>query len=677
VTDERTAVALARCRRVARRSERDAVLLVWGGPALLVVIALALAAGDVTGRVPGGVGIVACVAAALLAVPPLRSARWRPPTVPAGRPLEQPGAAALRDAVDRALVRTGQPTPAIVRATFDGRISVRRQDGGTIADIGIAWVDTTPTDVIGTVVVRAVALREAGTGGRGASLLDAEIDRLRISQPFDVAAWWTRRRLAVLERTAARAQARREAAAVAVGAAVAGRDAYDDACGWVAEQEQFAAYCDVDVTPCVDDGFLPPIVEGWRMCLTDRGVVDVRAPRDPSGVRELEREVVAAVVPGAGELVEIDWSRMATAVGLPRLRRWLADWAGDVPAFTVGALGETLRHRRPDDVDPHAWAEVVGATLAVGAVESLAAGLEIRPGRDLLVVGDGWSFAPFRTCEAILEDPDHGGMWAAFARSVGVEDVLLDPSSGAPDDRSAPTDGALRDRPTQVLALAPLRRRRAAAAGLALGGMLGLAGVAMTVAAAVAVDTLLARAVFLAAAVALFAGIAVWIGRRLPEVRESGTISVGGEALRIDHPGVLKRPFVIPRAAVRLVVIDAGEWFPDRRLPVAGTELATAGDAARDETLWLWEAEGPMLVPTLGPGSLIPNLAILVDDPQLAPQMRRVTLEGPMPGEAARGYLLEVAEVDAARAALAPWAVIRPGRTDDVIRLFHRDPGTG
>lgn len=649
----------------------NASLFVWGVPLAVVLLAVGLAAMAMTSLAPGP-GWLVIIGAGLALHGGLQVLRLRSPAraIAPGLDLTRNDEAALWSVVDRAAEALAITAPERIRITADGAVTAA--DHGRQIAIGIAWFSATkPADLV-TAVAHALVREHAGAGTRTMRLLDVRLDAAR-----DVIESWPLGRVwgpyvHAGERLLHRA-AQRQADAAATACAELFGDPRLEAYGRTAlRNADFPTYWAADVAPCLEDGFAPPILTGWRDALATSDeqagppALLTRAPR------ALERRLLSALFPDSAEtLVDIEWDRLADAVWLPRMRKLVAELDTVPPPFTPARLASTVESAVPGELTPGERAAAVGAMLTLALV---AEGWTARApaGRPIEVECDDMTLWPFGLCESVLDGSWDPAGWAEFIEVAGIADLAIDAAALAPaGDETGPAawplPTALPSGAPRRLALAPAPGRRRGLAIVAFGALLGLPTVVSLFVAVGHVPNPGGRVFMLCLGLAAFAGLARWMVSRLRILLSSGALVVTSDAVTIDHPGLLKEPFEIPRRAVRAVVIDDGAWSDQRRFPVPGGEFDVPGEReASDEVVWLWTKDELGLVPLLGVGTEQPNVALLVRDPELEPRVRRVVLTGPIPGEALTGLMLSVADPVAARTALAPWGLTRGGSISDL-----------
>jgi hypothetical protein len=666
---------IVRARRAAWLALKSGASIAWCVPAALTLGTIAGAVAIFVSSKPAG------LAALLLALfvreagrAILRSGRSGQLIVSGFRVSrdEEPG---LWQLVDRAAAALEVAGPDELQITVESRVTAYRHHGTLIVAIGLSWLTTTSPDELVAATAHALAEELAGTGSPVAVRLADRLERTRgrvdvspigfLWIPYLRAGEW-------LQREITRCQL--SATDLACAAAL-GRDALAVAQRASARQEPFADYWAANVGTCLVDGFAPPILEGWSPASDGED-----APLDGSlhlraTPRMLERRLLEALFPDtAGDLVDAEWDRIAGAVWLPRMRSELALRDGDLVPFAVDELETVIQAGPPEDHEMPAydWMDLIADALAVALVDR-AGWIPGGPPRGQLTLHhEGYDLLPYALCASMLDGTWDAADWARFVESAGIGDVIV----GAGVDVQAqvaesvavelPEATVVPPGPAREMELSPAPGRERSLAMLALAAVLGLpSGVALMLAATKA-PAMAGRVTLVAFGLVVLASLAVVVLSRLRVLRATGTLTVTGQGVRIDHPGLLKQPFEIPREAVRAIVFDEGDWSDSRRFPVGATEhVIPAGFEAGGGVGWLWSADNGLLVPMLGHRGAIPNVALLIDDPTLSPEVRHVTLTGPLPGEALAGLLLAVEDVQATRTAFAPWGRTRIGRGAD------------
>lgn len=656
----------------AHRGLRRACVLSWAVPVGVAsgLVAAAAVVAVVTGG--SGPGLFLFV---LLVAPILRSAvavaapvRASPDTG-RGLRLARGEDAELWALVDDAVARTGGAPPAALLLTADADIRLLAPERERELALGLPWL-AADRDRLGHAMARALAAAEAGARSpRDRAFAERRRRVAELVAGGGYGRLW-RPQFRLMNVLFDAVLAARGAAADAVGASAGGEDPRARP-----RCEDFPVFWVTRVAPCLEAGFAPPLLDGWRAYIAEAR----RAEHDAAVETVLERRLLAALLPDAAGLVPLSWDRAAEVVWLPRLRAALAESGAEPEPFRVADLEHAVRHGRPVDVSPGRWPDLVAAALTLALVRA-GWSVAVPPDGDFTVAGaGGLAFNPFALCAALTAGTGAED-WRAFADEAQIDDLRV-----AVDEHAAPVSSGGWRTPTVVpsaaeqrveLQRSPERRLRLAAVLLitALAAPIGIAllwvGVTGSVSPGGRIAAVLSGLAFLAAN-ALLAWMVV------PPLLLSGVLIVGADSMRIEHRGLLKEPFTIPRSAVRTVIIDAGARAVRHRLPVGHTEASLALDPAADGLLYLWSRDlGAALVPLIGTGLEVPNLAVLVNDPTLAPRMRRVRMTGPIPGEALTGILLATTDPSHARRALTDWTVTRHGRPADADHVVSGFLGT-
>jgi hypothetical protein len=116
------------------------------------------------------------------------------------------------------------------------------------------------------------------------------------------------------------------------------------------------------------------------------------------------------------------------------------------------------------------------------------------------------------------------------------------------------------------------------------------------------------------------------------------------------------------------VVVD--EDLPGRRFSCAGNDRAFAGLEA--ESGWLWARNAANPLPNLAVRRTEPpNLALVFDEPRVAPPTRFDRAHLPLRAEAMAGLMMRVGDPTAARSAFAPWGVTRRATPHDAYLVVN------
>jgi hypothetical protein len=171
----------------------------------------------------------------------------------------------------------------------------------------------------------------------------------------------------------------------------------------------------------------------------------------------------------------------------------------------------------------------------------------------------------------------------------------------------------------------------------------------------------------IAAALVALCGLLGW--RHVRPVFLSGSLVIGPDGLRLDHRGLLKQPYELPRAALHTAVLDDGGDRDDEGRParfrVAQPWSADAGVAG-----WLWSTGMRGFVPELCAPGDTPNLALVLTERHAAPALRRRTPQGPLKRSGVGGLLLTVDSTPQLRRALADAGFGPRIEHEDAVRLY-------
>jgi hypothetical protein len=210
----------------------------------------------------------------------------------------------------------------------------------------------------------------------------------------------------------------------------------------------------------------------------------------------------------------------------------------------------------------------------------------------------------------------------------------------------------------------PLRARRARnlvpvlAIALALGG--AVAGCCLAIAFGIGVEPEPGwTALLLAIAALALAPVAV-LARRWQILRPPARLLLGPDTLTIAYPEILRRPFAVRRALMRVAAVDDDGASRFRVHTASGPYWGGDGDG------YLW-SRGATALPVLAPEGVRPNVLLLFEEPVGAADVRRSRIGSIYRGEQVAGVLLAARDPVQAERALAPF--LRPLTMPDAIRL--------
>jgi len=176
------------------------------------------------------------------------------------------------------------------------------------------------------------------------------------------------------------------------------------------------------------------------------------------------------------------------------------------------------------------------------------------------------------------------------------------------------------------MAVVPLRSRDdRALIALLIGALVvgaGVAALAMAIVFGIGVAPEPSWNPWLVAIAALAFVPAAMLVRTVWLVRRPAELAVGGDAITVTYPELLRGPLTVPLHAMR---------------------AAMTGDVV-DTSL-----------PTLAPPGAAPNLALLFESPVAGARVRRSADDGIYRGEHVAGLVLATTDLAAAERALAPW----------------------
>jgi hypothetical protein len=336
------------------------------------------------------------------------------------------------------------------------------------------------------------------------------------------------------------------------------------------------------------------------------------------------------------------------AVVLPELRATAGGFPGAAVA-DAAALLDPVEH----GVAGADRADAVAAALAVTLAEH-GWRVELRFAEGLCLRCEDVDFWPYSFAAAVAHGRLEPAEWRAFAEDAGIAELPLVARRHEDGLAALPVAGEA------VLTLRSsraYRRRTVAVVVLALAMALPLAGLAL--AAALMDEWEPGVAAFLYGIVAvLTGGGGLWAWLRLRIGLGRGTLEIGPEVVRITHPVLLRRPFELPRALLRVAVAETAPGVDEQgrsvRFPVGSAWEGVSG--------WLWVG-GHGFVPMLGAPGDRPTLALVFSEPVAGPKVRYAHTHGPQRGEGIAGLLLCADDPEEAARALARLG-FRPGPVD-------------
>ena len=647
----------------------------------------------------------------------LRELRRRPRRAAAGARADRASGTRLADIIVSEFRALGLPPPASVHVAPEPQTRMLRDARGGTLVLGAPLIfGRRERDV--RVAVAHAALEDRSALGRllRGPMVDV-LGRVHFWSDIPIARPW---------RVAAEAAGRVMAAALRANVLLAdadcarrfGREAAVAHARSTVQHDAFAAYWVQAVAPCLDEGFHPPIIDGWRrfvrapsvaeqinMALTDAIGTVAAAPGDPQppvGARiavieagpdgdaapagaivtpqmplsELELAALRASEAGRGRTpVALEWERVGEAVWLPRLRREVAPHREALSGLSLGNLRELARRSVAAGAEP--WQpslDVLGAALAV-ALADHGWTLRAPPGEGPHAVKEGHELFPFAVPYALAEDDD--GEWERLLDDLGLADLALDRSPSDAGTGAAAPWPTLTAPATLALPRSAAHRRNTKLV-VTLVTVLGLPMCLGMLWVAVAAPVLAGRVIFGILGPLSLVAYAWWLRTRLRAARSAGTLSITDAGLRIDDAMLLREPIVIDRGDLHAVAIDDGEAataLGPLRFPYGPSPwLHPSGDPALAARGWIWSGAHLDSVPMLGVGDETPNVLLLFSDMQPSPQLRRHRDGLPERGAPLPGLAVAVDDAAAARDAFAGWGVIRPLTGEDAARIASPMP---
>ncbi len=671
--------------RAARRTVRVATLFSSGVPALAIVCVFACVGLVLLLSGTPGLGVLASVVLARLLLRPaltiVKSRRATPLASAAAVELSGEDEPALAALVRHAADALGLPAPDAIAVSLDTRVLLRREGRRTLLVLGVPWLAAASAGQATVAIAHALLAERAVRDTTRLRLVEDRLGRARpVVEHATLGELW-RGYVRIGERLSQRAAAAHLSVADAACVRAFGNEALAASVQARYLQSAFADFWSNDVGPCLAAGFAPPLFDGWRLLLQQEWVAELieageltpPAPHERVSLdvpeRELERRLLAASYPdSARELVELEWAAVPHAVVLPRLRRVVAPHAAQrLGPHTAATLAQALE-QRPPELESTSWSEVVAGALVLALVDA-GWTLEAPSGAPLQLSDGEHTLWPRTLCRALAAgDGEVAASWEALVAETGVGELPLAPAQPSSPEQAVPDASATVVPPAPPVRLAlmpPPRARRRAAGVLTVAGLPGLAVAISLAVSATMTSSRLGQLALIGFGLALVGGLAAWATSQLRPLLRRGAIVVSAEGVRVEAPGLLERQFQIPRTVVRAVMVDAHERERGLRFPMGPSERVVPGALEESGRIgWLWVEGMAPVVPLLGVGAEVPNLALLFSAPLLAPRVRHGAA-GPLRGEAMTGLLLCVADPTAARAAFSPWDLTRPGSYAD------------
>ena len=293
-------------------------------------------------------------------------------------------------------------------------------------------------------------------------------------------------------------------------------------------------------------------------------------------------------------------------------------------------------------------------------------------------VGDGHELLVLEVADCLAAERDDERAWERFVEDAELGGLLLRPP-GHDAAEQASADGAIAAWPMlTVPASVPLRRtravRRRTLVALTIAGLLGGSVCATMLAVALAGTGESLQLFYSIVGPVATCLLVAWAFCRMRLTFGRRSLSITGDALRVEDRGLLRRPLEIERSQVRAVAVDEG-----MTVSVIGTPLRFAfgpsqwlhpSNAAQAASGWLWSGPHKGSVPMLGVGDEVPNVLLVFSEPVKIPRLRRRSGGLPKRGRPLMGLALCVDDAAAAHRAFAGWGVVRPLSGEDAKPLL-------
>lgn len=211
-----------------------------------------------------------------------------------------------------------------------------------------------------------------------------------------------------------------------------------------------------------------------------------------------------------------------------------------------------------------------------------------------------------------------------------------------------------------------LRARRAwevapvFALALALGG--AIAACCMAIVFGIGAEPEPSLTLLLVAIAAVALAPAAVLARRWHILRPPARLVLGPDTVTVAYPELLRSPFAVPRAAMRVAAIDEDGPYRFRVHSASGPYSGGQSDG------FLW-SRGSSSLPVLAPDTERPNVLLLFEEPVGGADVRRSRLGALYRGERVAGLLLAADDAAQAEQALASLGLTRPLTMPDVFLL--------
>ena len=182
------------------------------------------------------------------------------------------------------------------------------------------------------------------------------------------------------------------------------------------------------------------------------------------------------------------------------------------------------------------------------------------------------------------------------------------------------------------------------------------------------------RYVLVGIGVGLAGGIGWWARLRLRLAFKRGRLVLGATTMRIEHAGLLRRSYELPRSLLRAAVGDPEGGRDPLGRPARFMLTTTPWDGPGSGDDWLWAAGETPVMPFLGVEVDVPNLVLVFEHPLEGPTARFGAGHAPLPGEAIGGLMLAVEAPADLEQSLTALGFERSLTRADLRRHRRRDP---
>jgi heat shock protein HtpX len=462
--------------------------------------------------------------------------------------------------------------------------------------------------------------------------------------------------------------------------------------------EAYREYWQLEVVPALDQGWRPPIAEGFGRFLGAPGVakristeIDEndagpysthpslcerlfalradadRAPSDgPTAIalcaclEQLEASLLARRGGhSARSLRTTSWEEVGQRIHLRRWETALRAWTPSNPELTFAQLPQLFDSAHTDGEPRDDLPRLVSMAACALALELARQGWSVIavPGVPPILRKGSRSADPLNELWAAALSTHLRAQWPARCQDLGIAEAAIRAQPHAP----APTPAPARALPTAATFALDAREvgGPVSTAVVRVAWFIGtpLAVIALVAAAAVPTPGAAVFCALVGVLIAASTGALTAIRRR--SLRDPCTVSLTDRDLTITHRELLRAQLSIPLSAIRLISIDPGAPGCDARFPIFDESPWALSNDPPGPRGWVW-SETHRTLPHYGVHQQTPNLLIVLNAELPGPRVRRERLHGPLNDETLRGLTLRLADPSGAQHALEHAGLVRP-----------------